>query len=429
MTDEGNIYDNKTTGYKICAEVTDECQLNVSFSYKFYCHPFSEWLSYQTKINNTYCFEIPRDVWIDNVGRNIYFKVYARDYVGNDDISTMQLGGLIYDDDVKGPTYSNPVYSRSVNFSLPVPVKITINDPSGISSAVLHYDYDYYTGEDGMNDTPSIKGNNYTFTIPAPGIDHKKDDMKFWVVAADNDTDRVNDTMSSTYYSASIYIDPPGEETGESVDSFYIQSYSPSDTTVNMIEGSSFTFSVVASSSNVVTYTWTLDGNKVSDVSDYTFSPKNDDVGQHSVSVTISNGATSDSKVWTVNVENFICEGESTPQTPEPQPPQNGGSSSGSSSGNGNNGGGGGSNGKTENHVDNVTVPQPEVIKSDKVYTIVNKTTGVIETMKEQENKVTTGMFSIVETLNKIGPFVFASLFVVVIILVVLIVKKYNDRK
>jgi hypothetical protein len=130
-----------------------------------------------------------------------------------------------------------------------------------------------------------------------------------------------------------------------------------------------------------------------------------------------------DSKVWTVNVENDICEGESTPQPPSP--PQNGGLSSNGNDG----GGGGGSNGKTENHVENVTVPQVEVIKSDKVYTIVNKTTGVIETMKEPEKKVTTGMFNLVETLNKLGPFMFASLFVVVIILVVLIVKKYNTRK
>jgi hypothetical protein len=421
MTDDGNIYDNDTTGYKICAEVTDECPLNVTFSYKFYCHPFSDWFGYQTKVNNTYCFEIPRDVWIDNVGRNIYFKIYARDFVGNDDITTMQLGGIIYDDDVKGPTYFNPVYSRWVNFSLPIPVKINITDLSGISSAVLHYDYDYYTGEDGLNDTPSVNGNVYTFNIPAPGHEYKADNLKFWIIATDNDTDRANDTTSSRFDSMSMYIDPPDEETKESNDNFYIQSYTPSDSTVNMIEGSSFTFSVVASSTNGVTYTWTLDGNKVSDTTDYTFYPKNDDVGTHSVSVTVSNGTTSDSKSWVVNVENFICEGEVTPQSP-----QDGGSVTGSS--NDGNGNGGGSNGKTENHVENTTFPQTEVIKSDKVYSIINTTTGVIETMKEQEKKVTTGMFSMVETLNKIGAFVFASLFVVVIILVILIVKKHNER-
>jgi hypothetical protein len=274
-----------------------------------------------------------------------------------------------------------------------------------------------------MNDTPSVNGNLYTFTIPAPGHEYKADNLKFWIIATDNDTDRPNDTTSSTFDSMSIYIDPPGEETKGSNDDFYIQSYTPSDSTVNMVEGSLFTFSVVASSSNGVTYTWTLDGNKVSDTPDYAFYPNNNDyVGTHSVSVTVSNGTASDSKSWTVNVENFICAGEVAPQ-----PPQDGGSVTGSSNdGNGN--GGGGSNGNTEN-LENTTVTQTEVIKSDKVYSIVNKTTGVIETMKEQDKKVTTGMFSMVETLNKMGAFVFASLFVVVIILVILIVKKHNTRK
>ena len=348
--DDGNIYDDDETGYMVCAKISDECSLkHVKFSYKFFCYPWSEWYGYTEKFYDEYCFEVPREVWIQMVGRTIYWKVYAEDYSGNSRISSQQLGGRIYDDDDRGPSFSDSNYSRWVTYNESIPVEITITDPNGIDSVVLHYDYDYFTGEDGYDDSPSVVGDRYTFTIPAPcpgctnkdecDCDYIRGNMKFWIIATDNDTDRPDDKSTSRFDSLSIYIDPPDEVRGNGVDnSIYIDSYSPLDSNVVMKEGSCKTFFV--SVSDDVNYTWTLDGEEVSDEDNFYYCSDNGEAGSHEIKVVVSDGSTSDSHSWNVTVENELCEGESE-QEPSNSGSDSGSSSSGSSGGSSVGGGGG----------------------------------------------------------------------------------------
>ncbi|UCD03363.1 MAG: PKD domain-containing protein, partial [Candidatus Aenigmatarchaeota archaeon] len=86
-----------------------------------------------------------------------------------------------------------------------------------------------------------------------------------------------------------------------------IDSFTPTDTTPSVDEGSSLSFSVTASDpdGDTLSYTWKLDGANVGTGNSYTYSPGFADSGTHTVSVTVSDGnGGTDTQSWTVTVNN-----------------------------------------------------------------------------------------------------------------------------
>lgn len=86
-----------------------------------------------------------------------------------------------------------------------------------------------------------------------------------------------------------------------------ISSYSPTDTTPSVNEGSGLPFSVTASDpdGDTLSYAWKIDGTQVSTSSSFTYSPGYSDSGPHTVKVTVSDGKEgTDTQTWTATVNN-----------------------------------------------------------------------------------------------------------------------------
>ena len=83
-----------------------------------------------------------------------------------------------------------------------------------------------------------------------------------------------------------------------------IDSFTPEDTTPEIDEGESLTFTVTASDSDgdELTYLWELDGEEASTTTSYTYSPGYEDSGSHTITVTVSDSFGTDSQQWNVNV-------------------------------------------------------------------------------------------------------------------------------
>jgi|GEM_PF-4468922 len=79
-----------------------------------------------------------------------------------------------------------------------------------------------------------------------------------------------------------------------------------SDVAIN--EGSSQTFSIIANDpdGDVLSYSWRLDGSQVSTSTSFTYSPNYFSSGQHSISVTVSDGKATASTSWIVYVNNVL---------------------------------------------------------------------------------------------------------------------------
>lgn len=370
-TDDGNIDDSKEGPYTICAEVWDKCTIA------------------------TYCYEIPKEVWIEEVGREMHWWVNATASNGKNDLEGAVLGGLISDDDEEYPEFSNPTYTRRPMYNESMTVVIGITDESVISSTNLTYDYDYSTGIDGFDDNPTISGNTYTFTIPAacPGetdpnnCEYKWRNMKFWIEATDNDTDRPDDKISVTFTSPdgseSILIDPPEIEFHvEVTHDPYIFLYGPSQSSITVKECSYYPFIVDAEDpdGDILVYSWYVDGEKVAYGKEFTYQTQAGDIGEHEVKVIVSDREFTDEHVWTVNVISGECEEEepttttTIPTTTTTQKSDGGDSSSdgtvsggGSLSGSSSSGGGGGSirstTTTTEKVEETTTTLEPIVVK------------------------------------------------------------------
>jgi len=87
-----------------------------------------------------------------------------------------------------------------------------------------------------------------------------------------------------------------------------ITSKSPASDVVSINEGSSQTFSIIANDpdGDVLSYSWKLDGNQVSTSTSFTYSPNYFSSGQHSISVTVSDGKATASTSWSVYVNNVL---------------------------------------------------------------------------------------------------------------------------
>ncbi len=85
-----------------------------------------------------------------------------------------------------------------------------------------------------------------------------------------------------------------------------IDSAKPIETGLVIDETQSIEFSVVASDLNkdVLSYTWRLDGADAGTDSTYTYQSGYEDSGTHTVKVEVSDGISSTSKIWSVDVQN-----------------------------------------------------------------------------------------------------------------------------
>ena len=81
----------------------------------------------------------------------------------------------------------------------------------------------------------------------------------------------------------------------------------PEGTTVETEETKKVTFTASASDLNKdpLTYEWKLDGEKVGDSSEFEYQTTYDGSGSHTVKVDVSDGSSSASKIWAVNVANL----------------------------------------------------------------------------------------------------------------------------
>ncbi len=89
-----------------------------------------------------------------------------------------------------------------------------------------------------------------------------------------------------------------------------IDSFSPKKDDLSIKETESIEFSVSASDLNKdeLNYEWFLDDKKVNDGKEFTYETNYNDAGSHEISVEISDGTTSISKEWNVDVENVNVE-------------------------------------------------------------------------------------------------------------------------
>ena len=85
-----------------------------------------------------------------------------------------------------------------------------------------------------------------------------------------------------------------------------IDSSKPIESTLVIDETQSIDFSITASDLNKdpLTYSWKLDGSEVSSDNKYTYQTDYDSAGTHTVKVEVSDGTSSASKIWAVQVRN-----------------------------------------------------------------------------------------------------------------------------
>lgn len=89
-----------------------------------------------------------------------------------------------------------------------------------------------------------------------------------------------------------------------------IDSYAPKEDVLDIKETESISFEVLASDLNkdALSYKWLLDGKEVKEGLEFSYDATYNDAGKHKVSVVVSDGTTSTSKEWGVNVENVDVE-------------------------------------------------------------------------------------------------------------------------
>jgi len=86
-----------------------------------------------------------------------------------------------------------------------------------------------------------------------------------------------------------------------------IDASSPEEASVKTKETDKLTFTVAASDLNkdALSYEWKLDGSKAGDSTEYEYQTTYDDSGSHTVKVDVSDGASTTSKIWAVEVANL----------------------------------------------------------------------------------------------------------------------------
>ncbi len=113
-----------------------------------------------------------------------------------------------------------------------------------------------------------------------------------------NPTITVSDGATSASEGISIIVNKKEEPP-------VIDSFAPVEESLKISEGQSLDFKVSASDLNndKLGYEWLLDGSKTKDGADYTYDAGYNDAGAHKISVRVSDGATTISREWELDVE------------------------------------------------------------------------------------------------------------------------------
>ncbi|MEM0473354.1 MAG: hypothetical protein QXF88_01375, partial [Candidatus Aenigmatarchaeota archaeon] len=324
------IFDSHQGNLRVCINVVDDCGINsVSFGYKIDCDPWNYWSNYTFNNESKYCYDIPRELWTKYMDDTVNWGYRVVDISGKTSINydvTFYDPIIVRDDDTEPPEFSEWNYRTVVSFNQTIPIRVKITDYSGIDSAKLYYDLN----NDGIAEgsvNPSVSGDYYTFEIPRICESDDKEIcteqgkarifLYFWIIAVDADNDRPNDKTDIRYNGMPIYIDPPDEDAPDLGDLFYIASYSPSESSVEILEGRAVNFYAYTNyprDANLM-YRWVLDGKQIS-TNNYQYSYQTDHTssGKHTVTVYIDNGKQTISKTWNVNVVDKICDFEMQPQ-------------------------------------------------------------------------------------------------------------------
>ncbi|MEM5804149.1 MAG: hypothetical protein QW350_05450 [Candidatus Aenigmatarchaeota archaeon] len=320
------IFDSYNGDLRLCINVSDDCGINtVEFGYKLDCDPWNYWVNYTTKNENVYCFNLTKSQWTKYLDDTINWGYKVLDNSGkiavNYDVN-YNSPIIVRDDDIEPPQFSQWQYKTIVPFNKSISVNVTITDYSGISSATLYYDYN----NDGIAEgvvAPNIIGNRYYYEIPAPCESNDKEYcieqgrarlyMQFWIIAEDADNDRANDSSSIKFNSIPIFIDPPDEDAPELGDIFYIASYSPSDTKIEVLEGRAINFYAYTNYPKEagLSYRWVWDGIEISQNNyQYSYQTTHSSSGDHTMTVYISNDKQTISHTWKIKVVDKLCDYE-----------------------------------------------------------------------------------------------------------------------
>lgn len=220
MVSPGTVYDSQKTAYRFKVEIDDWSgidQAGVAWTAQEVIDDQFE--SFSGHQGNEYWIDIPRDTWIESVGKELKFRVRAvdndTDREGDKSTAVADFTVSVEDDDAQGPTVVQYVVERKENNQFHVLVKL--EDASGIlvtaSWPKLYYSFSQEVSLEHFNGvTKLVKAPTHGdgwFTAVAPwgeqGIeedeDHKgkkKDTIIFFKVrAVDLDDDRKNDEADS----------------------------------------------------------------------------------------------------------------------------------------------------------------------------------------------------------------------------------------
>jgi len=253
------------------------------------------------------------DININSLGtfNNIYSSFTSINY-GEYSSGTSSTDSIIVtDDDTTGPSFANwvfPVTNKTYNG---IDISIDITDDSGISSAILHYDYGNDGSEDGTMEMSNF-WDTYSATIPPAGNTYRNQNVSYYIVGVDNDGDRTGDTASEISETKLTFLENEAP---------FITSFEPVSTTPSVDEGGLLVFNFTATDldGDNINPTWLFDSVEQEIIAEegaggrggggisgsWTYSPDYAQAGDHNVTLIISDGLLVDSQEWTVSVNNI----------------------------------------------------------------------------------------------------------------------------
>jgi hypothetical protein len=220
MVSPGSVYDSQKSAYRFKVIIDDWSGVGeTAVAWTSEDTPPDQFASFSEQKGREYWIDIPREKWIQSVGKQLKFRVRAvdKDSDRDEDASTAvaDFTVAVEDDDAQGPSVVQYVVERKENNQFQVLVKL--EDASGIlvtaSWPKLYYSFSQEVSLDHFNGvTKLVKDASHGegwFTAVAPwgeqGIeedeDHKgkkKDTIIFFKVrAVDLDDDRKKDGLDS----------------------------------------------------------------------------------------------------------------------------------------------------------------------------------------------------------------------------------------
>jgi len=203
----GDRFDSYMGAYRLQINWYDVSGISsTQFRYSNDTLNWSSWFNNTGSSDSTYWYHIPRSVWIDFVGSDIYWESKAVD--DDDDrandttegTTVAQFAGAITDDDTEPPLYSNPYSDGDVLDSFNDSYRLQIDwvDSSWFSELVFRFGNNT-TSWSPWFDYSDSSGNTYWYDIPRSEWLNFVDSQLYWETkAVDNDNDRANDTLENS---------------------------------------------------------------------------------------------------------------------------------------------------------------------------------------------------------------------------------------